>query len=120
MNLVLEGFNMTFFAYGMTGAGKTYTMFGENFQERNFIFEENSGLVYHIMRKLFENSEIIENSKTTYKLSFLEIYNEHIRDLLQPQNENLQLIEDPNKGVIVPDLYQTEVNNLDDLVKLIK
>jgi hypothetical protein len=54
------------------------------------------------------------------KLSYLEIYNEHIRDLLVPNSENLMLLEDPCKGVTVPDLTEFFINTPNDLIENIQ
>ena len=71
---VLEGFNATVFAYGATGHGKTYTMLGT---------VEKPGVMYLSIKDLFNAIKIKNNEKEiTVKLSYLEIYNENIRDLI--------------------------------------
>ena len=93
LNGVLNGYNATVFAYGATGAGKTYTMLGT---------EEEPGIMFRTLHDLF-----IEISKTSNDLmyqvsmSYLEIYNELIRDLLSPSNGFLELREDAKGGVQV-------------------
>ena len=71
---VLNGFNSTVFAYGATGAGKTHTMLGN---------QESPGIMYQTMKEVFT---ILDDFKVDrdyeIKVSFLEIYNENIRDLI--------------------------------------
>jgi chromosomal replication initiation ATPase DnaA len=67
---VVKGYNTTVLCYGMTGAGKTFTMFGS--QQR----DENPGLVYLSVKELFSKHFLSE--KIAVKLSFLEIYNENV------------------------------------------
>ena len=73
----MEGYNSSVFAYGATGAGKTFTMIGN---------QKNPGLMYHTIVELFRKIKILKNQKKKkikfIKVSFLEIYNETIRDLL--------------------------------------
>ena len=78
---VLNGFNATVFAYGPTGAGKTYSMLGT---------PEQPGIMVLTLRDMFEKSAAIEADDSrgvTFKvsLSYLEVYNENLRDLLVPQ-----------------------------------
>ena len=53
------------------------------------------------------------------KISYLEIYNEQVRDLLSDKTANLMIVEDPVKGVIVPDLNEFKVNSHEELASLI-
>ena len=117
---VLNGFNATIFAYGMTGAGKTYTMFGdltEVTQGKN-----EHGIVSMVVKDLFSQFDSAKYSKYSFalKLSYLEIYNEHTRDLLSSSEENLMIVEDPVKGVIVPSLSEYIINSHEEIVRLIK
>lgn len=72
---VLSGFNSTIFIYGMTGAGKTHTMF--NSPQSN-----DPGMVGSALIHLFNSIAANSHSQYQVKLSFFEIYNENIRDLL--------------------------------------
>ena len=69
----MDGFNSTVFAYGATGAGKTHTMLGN---------AEKPGIMFQTMRELFKIKEDYHDREYTLKISFLEIYNEQIRDLI--------------------------------------
>lgn len=81
----LEGYNACIFAYGQTGSGKSYTMLGT---------EEQPGLVPQICERLFNHvKEVLNNCAVTIRASFLEIYNEQVRDLLgsSPQTHQASL-----------------------------
>merc|ERR1711939_986544 len=89
---VLEGVNATVFAYGPTGAGKTHTMTGS---------VEEPGVMVLALQQMFRTIE--ENEETQYKvvLSYIEVYNEQIRDLITPSKGYLDLREEPLRGVCV-------------------
>ena len=72
------------------------------------------------MEELFKAIKKEGSQNAQIKLSYLEIYNEHIRDLLVPNSENLMLLEDPCKGVIVPDLTEYFINTPNDLLENIQ
>lgn len=95
------GYNCTIFAYGQTGAGKTYTMMGVNFESDHY--HEKRGLIPRTLEFLFEciDRERENGVHFIIRCSFLEIYNEQIIDLLNKANNNLQLREDTRKGVYV-------------------
>ena len=91
---VVNGYNATVFAYGATGAGKTYTMLGN---------DKHLGIMPLTLKELFLQINSYHNREYNVKMWYLEIYNENIRDLLSNNNENnnLDLREDSNKGIIV-------------------
>jgi kinesin family protein 5 len=77
VNDVLAGYNATIFAYGQTGTGKTYTMEGD------IVDEVKKGIIPRSVQKLFEGvQEADENIEFTFMVSYIEIYMEKIRDLL--------------------------------------
>ena len=89
---VLDGYNATVFAYGQTGSGKTHTMIGS---------PSDPGIMVRVMDDLYRLSASTGKEKgVSYKVSvsFLEVYNENIRDLLSDTEEYLDLREDPIKG----------------------
>lgn len=96
---VLEGFNGTIFAYGQTGTGKTYTMEGvRNDPERR-------GVIPNSFEHIFNHIARSQNQQYLVRASFLEIYQEEIRDLLaKDQNKRLELKERPDTGIYVKDL----------------
>lgn len=93
---VLEGYNGTVFAYGQTGCGKSFTMQGikEPATQR--------GIIPRSFEHIFEAIDSSENMRYLVHASYLEIYNEEIRDLLgQDITKKLQIHEHPDKGIYV-------------------
>ncbi|ESW35786.1 hypothetical protein PHAVU_001G264500 [Phaseolus vulgaris] len=119
----LAGFNSSVFAYGQTGSGKTYTMWGP----ANCLLEENDqqGLAPRVFQQLFAriNEEQTKHSdkQLNYQCncSFLEIYNEQIMDLLDPNQKNLQIREDVKSGVYVENLSEEPVSSIKDVTQLL-
>ncbi|KAM6929405.1 kinesin-like protein KIF3B [Lycodopsis pacificus] len=96
---VLLGFNGTIFAYGQTGTGKTYTMEGV----RNDI--ERRGVIPNSFEHIFTHISRSQNQQYLVRASYLEIYQEEIKDLLsKDQTRRLELRERPDTGVYVKDL----------------
>lgn len=115
---VVEGYNSTIFSYGNTGSGKSFTMFGhENGKP------ELRGIIPRACDSLFENiksrQDVLEYS---IKCSFLEIYREHIRDLLSPSSEykDLKIRVDSIKGVYVQSLIEKQVYSPQEILSIIK
>ena len=94
-----------------------------NFKQKNFInfLDEKYeiGICVHAVDYLFSEIDRISNKKFKVKISYLEIYNEQVRDLLVDSNQGLMIVEDAQKGVIVPDLIEIIVNDSSELIKLI-
>jgi kinesin family protein 18/19 len=108
---VLNGYNSTVFAYGATGAGKTYTMLGE---------ENNPGIMFNTLKEMFRQlSKYQVDREYAVRVSFLEIYNENIKDLIMTSNDVLDLREDPLKGVQVAGLAEIEVKTPDEIMELL-
>ncbi|XP_026174565.1 kinesin-like protein KIF3C [Mastacembelus armatus] len=99
---VLAGFNGTIFAYGQTGTGKTYTMQGV------WMDPEKRGVIPNAFDHIFTHISRSQSDKQyLVRASYLEIYREEIRDLLNPNHANaraLELRENPETGVYVRDL----------------
>ena len=111
INDILNGYNATVFAYGATGAGKTYTMLGN---------DDNPGIMILTLKELFRSILLYQNRNYIIKLWYIEIYNENIRDLLVNNNENLELREDPNKGIIINNVTEIITNSSEDILNLLK
>ncbi|XP_075966288.1 kinesin-like protein KIF18A [Anarhichas minor] len=95
LDSVMNGFNCTVFAYGATGAGKTHTMLGS---------QNEPGVMYRTMTELFKRmDEAKEEKEFAVAFSYLEVYNEQIRDLLANVGP-LAVREDGSKGVVVQGL----------------
>ncbi|KAH0628779.1 hypothetical protein JD844_010296 [Phrynosoma platyrhinos] len=104
---VTEGYNGTIFAYGQTGSGKSFTMQG--------ILEPSSqkGIIPRAFEHLFESVQCAENTKFLVRASYLEIYNEDVRDLLGSNTkQKLELKEHPEKGVYVKGLSLHTVHSI--------
>ena len=114
---ILLGYNSTALAYGVTGAGKTHTMFGDIYNDDNL----EKGICTYAIEYLFEKilKENQNNKSFHIKISYLEIYNEQVVDLLDKKSVTLMIIEDPIKGIIVPELSEYTVNNTSELISLI-
>jgi len=111
---VLEGYNGTIFAYGQTGTGKTFTMEGtpQAPELRGIIPNSFAHIFGHIAKES-------ENKKFLVRVSYLEIYNEEVRDLLSKnQSVRLEIKERPDVGVFVKDLSTYVVNNADDMERI--
>ena len=104
LKAAFEGYNACIFAYGQTGSGKTYTMMGSQ--------PGNVGLIPRICEGLFSKmSHDQENFRISYRteVSYLEIYNERVRDLLRPPVKgqpvhSLRVREHPKEGPYVQGL----------------
>lgn len=107
---VLSGINACVFAYGPTGSGKTYTMLGN---------QEDLGICVLTIRDLF--TKIHEDQERVYvlKISYVEIYNEAIRDLLAPSSGYLELRDDPVKGVVIAGITEFSVESTEQIVNLL-
>lgn len=105
----------TILAYGQTGTGKTYTMEGVNDPP------EKKGIIPNIFEYVFRQIELSGSGKAyAVSASFLEIYNEEIRDLLASNHQTkLELKEDPERGPYVRNLSQREVRSVQDLQEVL-
>ncbi|XP_065092831.1 kinesin-like protein unc-104 isoform X2 [Ochlerotatus camptorhynchus] len=110
-----DGYNVCIFAYGQTGAGKSYTMMGK--QEEN-----QEGVIPMICKDLFYRIQDTETVDLKYsvEVSYMEIYCERVRDLLNPKNKgNLKVREHPLLGPYVEDLSKLAVTSYEDIHDLI-
>lgn len=112
-----EGYHTCIFAYGQTGSGKSYTMMGT---------PDHPGLIPRTCEDLFERIEAAqnENPNISYgvRVSYFEVYNEHVRDLLVPVVPNqapyyLKIRESPTEGPYVKDLTEVPVRSLDEILR---
>lgn len=110
---IMQGYNASVFAYGATGAGKTYTMLGT---------EENPGIMMISIDELFKSiMDYSQERDYKLKVSYVEVYNENIKDLLTDKNdEYLDLREDSVKGVCVAGVTEIMTTNVDEIIKYIR
>ncbi|ORY06368.1 P-loop containing nucleoside triphosphate hydrolase protein [Clohesyomyces aquaticus] len=113
LDSVLDGYNATVFAYGATGCGKTHTITGTASQP---------GIIFLTMQELFEKIQEVQDQRVTeVTLSYLEIYNETIRDLLVPggSKQTLMLREDAHQAVSVAGLTSHRPANVQEVMDMI-
>lgn len=108
-----QGYNNCIFAYGQTGSGKSYSMMG---------YGQEYGVIPKICQTMFERIDRIHqdpNLKCTVEVSYLEIYNERVRDLLNPATKgNLKVREHPSTGPYVEDLAKLVVRSFKEIENL--
>ncbi|MCJ1246234.1 kinesin-like protein Klp8 [Trapelia coarctata] len=108
-----QGYNNCIFAYGQTGSGKSYSMMG---------YGEEAGVIPQICKDMFERINAIQQDKNlncTVEVSYLEIYNERVRDLLNPTTKgNLKVREHPSTGPYVEDLAKLVVRSFPEIENL--
>ncbi|TLD12913.1 uncharacterized protein PgNI_03414 [Pyricularia grisea] len=115
-----EGYHTCIFAYGQTGSGKSYTMMGT---------PDQPGLIPRTCEDLFQRIEEAQeespNISYNVRVSYFEVYNEHVRDLLMPVVPNqppyyLKIRESPTEGPYVKDLTEVPVRSLDEILRYMK
>ncbi|KAF4470666.1 kinesin family member 1 13 14 [Fusarium albosuccineum] len=108
-----QGYNNCIFAYGQTGSGKSYSMMG---------YGKEVGIIPMICQDMFKRIGALQEDKTTkctVEVSYLEIYNERVRDLLNPSTKgNLKVREHPSTGPYVEDLAKLVVNGFQEIEHL--
>uniref|UniRef100_A0A8C1EQG3 Kinesin-like protein n=1 Tax=Cyprinus carpio carpio TaxID=630221 RepID=A0A8C1EQG3_CYPCA len=107
---VLRGFNGTIFAYGQTGTGKTYTMQGQ------WLDAERRGIIPNSFEHIFTHISRSQNQQYLVRASYLEIYQEEIRDLLtKDHSKKLELKESADSGVYIKDLSSFVTKNVKEI-----
>ena len=112
----MEGYNGTIFAYGQSGSGKTYTMYGPD------IFDDiYKGIIPRIVEDIFNYVEKADdNIDFQFKLSVLEIYKEVMYDLLTQQDGDLKIQENPETGVIIDGLSGVYLSSLNEFFEYVE
>ncbi|KAF7233762.1 hypothetical protein EG68_11054 [Paragonimus skrjabini miyazakii] len=121
---ILMGYNCTIFAYGQTGSGKTFTMTGERSDKLRYAWEDDPmvGIIPRALSHLFENLEHT-GADFSVRVSFLEVYNEELFDLLAVTETNrLAIYDDVNRkgSVIVKGLREVVVLDKDNVHSVIE
>ncbi|KAJ1666379.1 hypothetical protein EV178_002335 [Coemansia sp. RSA 1646] len=107
----MDGFNGTIFAYGQTSSGKTHTMHGSNTE---------LGIIKLAVNEMFRIVECDPDREYLIRVSFLEIYNEVLRDLLEPTKSNLKIHENAKREIFVGDLSEHIVFNVQQVEEVLQ
>lgn len=110
LSFLLNGINVSIFAYGQTSTGKTYTMKGDNI---------NNGIIPLSIKNIFTRLQEASIIKHSIKVSYAEIYNETVNDLLNTSKRNLEIRESVAKGVFVNNLTEIVVDDYDKVIKIL-
>ena len=120
VNEMLAGYNCTIFAYGQTGTGKTYTMSGD-MTDTLGILSDNAGIIPRVLYSLFHK---LEETESTVKCSFIELYNEELRDLLSAEEtQKLKIFENESKkgqSTLVQGIEETYIDSATSGIKLLQ
>ena len=118
LDQIILGYNSTVLAYGVTGTGKTYTIFGDlnnNFKDEGIIFKSCD----YLFEKIDQNKNKDINTNYSIKISYIEIYNEIVKDLISENTPSLMIVEDPVKGVICSNVKEIIIYDSVQLKKII-
>ena len=120
---VLAGFNCTIFAYGQTGTGKTYTMSGDMVDTLGLL-SDNAGIIPRTLYSLFQKLEA-EDVECSVKCSFIELYNEELRDLLSADESiKLKIYDDASRknhaATMVQGMEESHIQNATAGIKLLQ
>lgn len=118
---MLAGYNCTIFAYGQTGTGKTYTMSGD-MTDTLGILSDNAGVAPRVLYSLFHK---LEDTESTVKCSFIELYNEELKDLLSvEENTKLKIFDNESKksqsSTMVQGVEETYIDSASAGIKLLQ
>ena len=109
---LLKGINISIFSYGQTNSGKTYTIKGEP--------KSNNGLIFLSIKEIFNILKSKESNitKPLIKMTYYEIYNETVNDLIDTNKKNLEIKESP-KGLLINNISEYILNNYDKAVQIL-
>ena len=109
---LLKGINISIITYGQTGSGKTFIMKGDQ--------KNNEGLITLSIKEVFNslNNKDTCISKYTVKISYIEIYNENVNDLIDNSKKNLEIKESSNKRIYVNNLSEISVSNVEKALQI--
>jgi kinesin family member 11 len=120
---MLAGYNCTIFAYGQTGTGKTYTMSGD-MTDILGILSDAAGIIPRALYALFNKLDL-DDAESSVKCSFIELYNEELRDLISvEENAKLKIYDDNSKrghvGTIVQGMEESHIKSAAEGIKLLQ
>ncbi|KGL80860.1 Kinesin-like KIF27, partial [Tinamus guttatus] len=114
-----EGYNATVFAYGQTGSGKTYTIGGGHIAS---IAENEKGIIPRAIQELFQHISENENIDFSVKVSYIEVYKEELRDLLELETsvKDLHIREDEKGNTVIVGAKEYQVECADEVISLLE
>ncbi|KAK2060333.1 kinesin motor domain-containing protein [Colletotrichum caudatum] len=119
---MLAGFNCTIFAYGQTGTGKTYTMSGD-MTETMGLLSDGAGIIPRALQALFNKLEV-EDTESCVKCSFIELYNEELRDLIAVEDgPKLKIFDDTSRRhatTVVQGMEERHIRNAGEGIKVLQ
>ncbi|TGJ82425.1 hypothetical protein E0Z10_g6343 [Xylaria hypoxylon] len=120
---MLSGYNCTIFAYGQTGTGKTYTMSGD-MDETFGLLSDAAGIIPRVLHSLFNKLDT-EGTESFVKCSFIELYNEELRDLMSvEESAKLKIFDDASRkghaSTIVQGMEEAHIRNATEGIKLLQ
>ncbi|XP_003407846.1 kinesin-like protein KIF27 isoform X1 [Loxodonta africana] len=116
---LIEGYNATVFAYGQTGSGKTYTIGGGHVAS---VVEGQKGIIPRAIQEIFQNISENSNVDFTIKVSYIEVYKEELRDLLELETsmKDLHIREDEKGNTVIVGAKECLVESADDVLSLLE
>ncbi|MEE6459540.1 hypothetical protein FKM82_000650 [Ascaphus truei] len=116
---LIEGYNATVFAYGQTGSGKTYTIGGGHFAS---VAEDEKGIIPRAIQELFQSISEHHNIDFSVKVSYIEVYKEELRDLLELETnmKDLHIREDEKGNTVIVGAKECQVESADEVLSLLQ
>ncbi|KAM4807979.1 kinesin-like protein KIF27 [Rhinophrynus dorsalis] len=116
---LIEGYNATVFAYGQTGSGKTYTIGGGHVAS---VAEDEKGIIPRAIQELFQRISEHHNIDFSIKVSYIEVYKEDLRDLLELDTsvKDLHIREDEKGNTVIVGAKECQVENADEVMSLLE
>ncbi|XP_069817896.1 kinesin-like protein KIF27 isoform X2 [Dendropsophus ebraccatus] len=116
---LIEGYNATVFAYGQTGSGKTYTIGGGHVAS---VADEEKGIIPRAIQELFQTISEHHNIDFTVKVSYIEVYKEDLRDLLELETnvKDIHIREDEKGNTVIVGAKECQVESADEVMSLLE
>ncbi|XP_074809288.1 kinesin-like protein KIF27 isoform X2 [Natator depressus] len=116
---LIEGYNATVFAYGQTGSGKTYTIGGGHIAS---VGEDEKGIIPRAIQELFQSISENHNIDFSVKVSYIEVYKEELRDLLELETsmKDLHIREDEKGNTVIVGAKDFQVESVDEVMSLLE
>ncbi|KAK2499895.1 hypothetical protein MC885_014676 [Smutsia gigantea] len=116
---LIEGYNATVVAYGQTGSGKTYTIGGGHVAS---VVEGQKGIIPRAIQEIFQNISDSPNIDFSVKVSYMEVYKEDLRDLLELESsvKDLHIREDEKGNIVIVGAKEYQVESADEVMSLLE